>query len=444
VPNPHRTGLSWSPAAAWGDAATIVPWTIYQRTGDRDLLRRQFPSMRAWVDKLVSLAGPDRIWSGGFQYGDWLDPTAPPERPGEARADRDVIATAHFAHSAQLVSEAATVLGQTDVAEQYRAIAAEVRQAFADAFVTPKGRVLSDAQAVYALAIEWDLLPTDAQRVGAGRRLADLVRSSSFRIGTGFVGTPIICDALTRTGHVDIAYRLLLQTECPSWLYPVTMHATTIWERWDSLLPDGAVNPGGMTSFNHYALGAVADWLHRTVGGLAPVAPGYREVLIAPRLHARLNRAAARHESPYGEVAVAWERANGRVRLDLRIPVGVRARVRVPGAAADEEITVEHGQHRWEVDDPLLPTAEPRPLTIRDVIDDPGLWERVTAASSGAGVATDGDVGVARLLAGYLDEPASAIVAALASDEQAPEAERLRLDLEPLVATAPQSPDRSS
>ena len=143
--------------------------------------------------------------------------------------------------------------------------------------------MLSDAPTVYALALEWALLPTDEQRHRAGDRLADLVRSSGFRISTGFVGTPLICDALTAPGHLDVAYRLLLQTGCPSWLYAVTMGATTVWERWDAMLPDGTINPGQMTSFNHYALGAVADWLHRTVAGLAPAAPGYRELLVRPR-----------------------------------------------------------------------------------------------------------------------------------------------------------------
>ena len=152
----------------------------------------------------------------------------------------------------------------------------EVRGAFAREYVTEGGRVLSDSATVYALAIAWALLPTREQRDRAGARLADLVRATGFRIGTGFLGTPLIADALTQAGHVDVAYRLLLQEECPSWLYPVTMGATTVWERWDSMLPDGTINPGQMTSFNHYALGAVADWLHRTVAGLAPAAPGYR------------------------------------------------------------------------------------------------------------------------------------------------------------------------
>src|SRR6266536_4585441 len=182
-------------AAAWGDAATIVPWVLYQRTGDRGILARQLPSMCRWVDKVAELAGPDLLWSGGFQFGDWLDPTAPPDHPGKAKADPDVIATAYLARSAQIVATAARVLHRLDVADQYAALARAVRTSFAHAYVTPGGRVLSDAQTVYALAIMWDLLPSEEQRDEAGRRLADLVRESGYRISTGFVGTPLVADA---------------------------------------------------------------------------------------------------------------------------------------------------------------------------------------------------------------------------------------------------------
>ncbi|MFD3598744.1 family 78 glycoside hydrolase catalytic domain, partial [Streptomyces sp. NPDC058656] len=312
-------------AAAWGDAATVVPWVLYRRTGDRALLERQLPSMRGWVDRMTGLAGPDRLWTGGFQFGDWLDPSAPPENPAGAKADPDVVATAHLARSAEIVAESARELGRTEEADHYAALAAEVREAFARAFVTPAGRVLSDAQTVYALAIEWALLPGEKQRAEAGRRLADLVRASGFRISTGFVGTPLVTDALASTGHGEVAYRLLLQTGCPSWLYPVAMGATTVWERWDSMLPDGSINPGEMTSFNHYALGAVADWLHRRVAGLAPAAPGYREILVHPLPSAALTSASARHLTPYGEARVAWVREDGQFRLDVRVPVGVTA-----------------------------------------------------------------------------------------------------------------------
>ena len=383
--------------------------------------------MRAWVDRVVGLAGPDRLWSGGFQYGDWLDPTAPPEEPSRAKADPDVVATAHLARSAWILAESARLLGRDDEAEKYRILAEEVRSAFVRAFVTPSGRIFSDAQTVYALAIEWDLLPTAHQREEAGRRLADLVRTAGFRIATGFVGTPLVCDALTSTGHVDVAYRLLLQTQCPSWLYPVTMGATTIWERWDSLRPDGSVNPGGMTSFNHYALGAVADWLHRRVAGLAPAAPGYRSLNVHPLPTEELTRASGRHLTPYGEASVAWERTGGRLRLDVHVPVGAAAEVHVPGTP--DPVHVGHGDHAWEVADPLTGRRDRRPdwsrSTVRDLLDDPLTWDQVVSAAVRTGVARD-DTHVARMLTSYLDTPAAQVAQALAPDDRFPGAQDLR------------------
>src|SRR3954449_9961231 len=297
---PDALGTPHPAAAGWGDAATLLPWTIYQATGDLALLGRQLPSMRAWVDHVADLAGEDRLWAGGFQFGDWLDPTAPPDQPFKAQADPDVVATAHLARSAEVVAVAAGLVGELDAADEYAQLAHEVRGAFAREYVTAGGRVLSDCPTVYALALQWALLPTEEQRRRAGERLADLVRTSGFRISTGFLGTPLIADALTDAGHPELAYRLLLQTGCPSWLYAVTMGATTVWERWDSMLADGRINPGEMTSFNHYALGAVADWLHRTVAGLAPGAPGYRSIVVRPLPGGGLTHARARHLTPYG------------------------------------------------------------------------------------------------------------------------------------------------
>ena len=400
-----------STAAAWGDAATLVPWVLYQSTGDAGLLARQLPSMRAWVDYIAGLAGADRLWTGGFQLGDWLDPTAPHDAPVEARADPDVVATAYLARSAEVVGLAAAVVGDADVAEKYARVAGEVRDAFAREFVTPGGRVLSDAPTVYALALEWALLPTDDQRHHAGDRLADLVRSSGFRISTGFVGTPLIMDALADSGHLDVAYRMMLQTGCPSWLYAVTMGATTVWERWDAMLPDGSINPGQMTSFNHYALGAVADWLHRAVAGLAPAAPGYRELLVRPAPARALTSASARHRTPYGDAEVSWQRSEGRLRLRVVVPVGATATVHVPGRS--EPVLVGHGAHTWQTTDPV-PVDDPLPAqaTIRDVFDHEATWRRVVAAAVETGVVGDEAQAAARLQA-FLDAPSSRLVDAL-------------------------------
>jgi alpha-L-rhamnosidase len=399
-------------AAAWGDAATLVPWVLYQRTGDVGLLARQLPSMRAWVDHITGLAGADRLWTGGMQFGDWLDPSAPPDDPFRAKADPDVVATAYLARSAEVVGLAAAAVGDAGVAEKYARLAAEVREAFAQEYVTPGGRVLSDCATVYALALEWALLPTEEQRHHAGNRLADLVRSSGFRVSTGFVGTPLLTDALTGCGHLDVAYRLLLQTGCPSWLYAVTMGATSVWERWDAMLPDGTINPGQMTSFNHYAFGAVADWLHRTVAGLAPAAPGYRELLVRPAPARGLTAASARHRTPYGDAEVAWERSDGRLRLRVEVPVGAAATVHVPGQA--EPVRVGHGAHAWQVADPV-PAASvlAAGATVRDVLDHEETWRQVVAAAVETGVVGDEAQAAARLRA-FLDAPSGRLVDALA------------------------------
>lgn len=415
VPDAIRSELTSIPTAAWGDAAVLIPWTLFQRTGDKQILSRQFSSMCSWVDRIAELAGPDRLWTGGFQYGDWLDPSAPPEDSARAQTDPDVVATAHLARSAEVLGEAAGVLGLAAEAAKYSKLASTVREAFARAYVTPSGRILSDGQTAYAMALEWALLPTEDQRQEAGRRLADLVRTSGFRISTGFVGTPLVCDALTSAGHVEIAYRLLLQTGCPSWLYPVTMGATTIWERWDSMRPDGTVNPGGMTSFNHYALGAVADWMHRSVAGLAPAAPGYRKLTIQPRPTASLTFASARHLTPYGESAVEWERADGRLTLRVTVPVGTTAQVHVPGDLEPE--TVAHGVHSWTVVDPTQHRREGSARTIRDLLDDdPVTWSALVSAAVETGIAPEGEAQAAERLGRYLDEPVTTLPWALAPE----------------------------
>ncbi|MEN0070536.1 MAG: family 78 glycoside hydrolase catalytic domain, partial [Propionicimonas sp.] len=241
---PDVLNSSEVPAAAWGDVATVLPWVLHDRFGDVDVLAVQYPSMKAWVDQLLGIAGDRNLWEGGFQFGDWVDPDAPPDLPGKAKVDSDLVASAYLYLSTSLLARAAGLLGRADDATAYAARAERVREAWLAEYVTGAGRILSDAQTAYALAIEFGIAADPGLRARMGERLAWLVRRDGYRISTGFVGTPLITDALTRTGHLRQAGRMLLQTECPSWLYPVTMGATTIWERWDSMLPDGSINPG--------------------------------------------------------------------------------------------------------------------------------------------------------------------------------------------------------
>ena len=342
-------GNYWTPirpGAVWGDVAVLTPWTLHERFNDPGILSAQYGSAKGWVDLLDRLAGDSHLWNGSFQLGDWLDPTAPPEDPTQAMTDPHLVATAYFAWSARHLARSAAVLGKSDDELRYLTLSRDVAEAFAREYIHADGTMTSDAQTAYALAIVFDLFPSASARARAGSRLAELVRANGNRIGTGFAGTPVVSDALTLSGDIDAAYDLLLEKECPSWLYAVGQGGTTIWERWDSMLPDGSINPGEMTSFNHYALGAVADWMHRVVGGLSPLEPGYRKILVKPRPGGGLAWAAARHETPYGTASVQWREDDGGLTAVVDIPTGTTARVELPGLDAVE---VGSGRHEFAV-----------------------------------------------------------------------------------------------
>ena len=339
--------------AFWNDAACWVPWAVYEAYGDAGVLADQYASMAGHVRRVGAALSPRGLLEGGFQLGDWLDPTAPPDAPYLAKADPAVVATACVRRSVAIARDAARVLGHDDDAAEFDALAARIGDAFVEHWVRD-GRIHSDAPTVYALAIVFGLLD-GADRTAAGDRLAELVAEAGHVITTGFAGTPFILTALPETGHLETAYRLLLQEECPSWLYPVTMGATTMWERWDSMLPDGTINPGEMTSFNHYAFGAVATWLHRVVAGLAPAAPGHSRVRIAPRPPAiGLTFAETALDSRQGRIATGWSVEDGVLRVVATIPEGVTAEVSLPSGFAAE---VGAGVHEWSEPFPGLVAA---------------------------------------------------------------------------------------
>ena len=318
-------------SAVWGDAAVWVPWAMWEAYGDLAVLRHAYTAMVMHVRSVEACTSDTGLWDTGFQFGDWLDPTAPPEDPLRAQADNGVVATACLFRSARTVARAAELLGRSDDAAEFGALAERTRSAFVEHYVEPGGRIRSDCPTVYALAVVFGLLDAERQQQ-AGARLAELVAAAGHTIGTGFAGTPHVTDALARTGHLDDAYALLMNRSSPGWLFQVDMGATTVWERWDAVLPDGNVNPGEMTSFNHYALGAVADWLHRTVGGLAPLEPGYRRVLVAPRPGGGLTWARTTQETPHGPVLVAWQLTDGELVIEVELPDGVDGVLDLEGA----------------------------------------------------------------------------------------------------------------
>lgn len=350
------------PTAVWGDAAVWVPEALWWAYGDRDRLAQYYPAMVRHLEGAEARLSPSGLWDEGFQFGDWLDPEAPADKPWASKADSGVVATACLYRSASFASDAARVLGLVKDAKRWKALADRTREAFVEHYVHEDGTVHSDAQTVYALAIHFGLLD-GALRQAAGDRLAELVAAAGHRVATGFAGTPYVTWALAETGHVDDAYRLLLQEECPSWLYAVTMDATTIWERWDSMLPDGTVNPGEMTSFNHYALGAVVDWLYKTVAGIRPAEPGYGRIELRPTPGPGLDRARGALDTPRGRVESGWRREDGDtgfVEVAVRVPDGVEADVVLPDGSRR---TVTGGAHTFR--SPAAPPRTERAATER-------------------------------------------------------------------------------
>jgi len=336
IPIPHEVshlpGLSPEPAAVWGDAAVLVPMGLYEATGDVRILARQYPSMCAWVSQVERLAGDSRVWETGFQFGDWLDPSAPAEDPAAGRTDPALVATAYFARSARLLAHAADAIDLPEDAARWRRLADDVDEGFRLRFLDETtGLLRCSSPTAYALALHFDLVP-ERLRGRAGAELVRLIRDDGHRIGTGFAGTPVVLHALSGVGADDDAYALIQQTECPSWLYTVRMGATTIWERWDSMLPDGSINPGEMTSFNHYALGSVATWMHEHIGGLRRTAPGWAGVHIAPRPRGGITAGSASHRSPRGLISVSWQASDeGTLRVEMQIPAGTDAVLDLPG-----------------------------------------------------------------------------------------------------------------
>ncbi|HVM75183.1 MAG TPA: glycoside hydrolase family 78 protein [Candidatus Saccharimonadales bacterium] len=338
IPNAlsHETRKGEAASAGWADVATVVPWTVYQAFGDMRILEEQYPSMKAWVDYMRKQAGDRYIWSSGFSFGDWLAfATTDSDYPG-ATTDKDYLQTAYFAWSTNLLAKTAAVLGKKEDAAEYAALDEKIKAAFLREFVTPDGRISPNTQTAYALALEFELLPAPMRQQAADRLAADVKKFG--HLTTGFLGTPVLCKALSDNGHTDEAYMLLNRQEYPSWLYPVTKGATTIWERWDGIKPDGTFQNPDMNSFNHYAYGAIGDWMYRVVAGIQidESKPGYKHMVIEPRPGGGLTCAKASVETMYGLVASSWQITGGTVTLKVQIPANTTATVKLPGGKVEE------------------------------------------------------------------------------------------------------------
>ncbi|MBS1606283.1 MAG: family 78 glycoside hydrolase catalytic domain [Bacteroidetes bacterium] len=335
-------------SAGWSDVATIAPWNVYLAYGDTTILRDQYTSMKAWVDYIRAHAVDD-LWNTGDHFGDWLFYT-PGDADDDGRAaitDKHLIAQTFYAHSTQLLINAAKVLGRQADVSAYSALLKRIKDVFVDEYTTRRGRLVSGSQTAYVLALRFDMLP-DSLRPQAAARLVQNIKDYGNHLTTGFLGTPHLCHVLTRYGYNDVAYRLLMQRTYPSWLYPVTRGATTIWERWDGIRPDGSLQQANMNSFNHYAYGAIGDWMYKTITGVNPVdsAPGYKKILFRPRPGGGLTHAAAHLRTLYGMVSLQWTLDSGRIAIDVTIPPNTTAELDLPGKK--ERLELGSGDYHYE------------------------------------------------------------------------------------------------
>lgn len=327
-------------SSAWGDVATVLPWNLYTFYGDIRILEDQFDSMRAWVDyiqRIDDASGGKRLWTEGFHFGDWLalDAEDPVSRHGGT--PEDFVASAFYCYSAHLVAKAARLLGENHHADYYEQLSAEVKQAIQTEYFTPTGRLAVPTQTGYVLALFMDLVPEAYLK----RIQADFVKKllrANVHLQTGFVGTPYLCRVLSNNGANDLAYKLLLNEDYPSWLYAVNLGATTIWERWNSLTPDGYINATSMNSFNHYAYGSIVEWMFRDMCGLNPDdVAGFRHARIAPKPDQSLQWAKARYASVAGLYESGWHMdASGLLTIEIAIPFNASASVLLPDASAKE------------------------------------------------------------------------------------------------------------
>lgn len=335
----------WAGSTGWGDAIVIIPWQLYLHYGDVSVLEECFPAMLRWLDYLWGISDgpiirPPAVWGEhGFTFGDWLQPVGDNRKPRPTVAD-DCAATLYHFISTELTAKIAAVIGKTSEVERLKDRAGQIKLAFKNEFFSPSGRIAHNDQTSWALAFLYGLVPAEFEEAGRAyfRRVSE---ETDGVIGTGFIGTPALLPALTKLGMLDLAEKMFLNRKVPGWLYQVERGATSIWERWDALAEDGTIYDPDMNSYNHYAYGAVCQWLFEDVAGIKPIEdkPGFEEISFDPTILPALSPVSAWHDTRFGRIEAAWSLEGSKVTCRLSVPQGVTARL-----AADEtrkQLTVD-------------------------------------------------------------------------------------------------------
>jgi alpha-L-rhamnosidase len=324
-------------ACAWGDVATVVPWEVYLHFGDKAILERQYPSMKAWVDwirKQDQKSGDRKLWTVGFHFGDWLALDGPVEGGVMGGTDNGLLASAYYRLSTNILAKVASVLGYDEDASFYGKLTEEIKGAIQDEFFSKNGRSTINTQTAHVVALHFDLVEPEV-RDRVLKDLQALLKKSRMHLKTGFIGTPYLCRSLSDNGDSDSAYRIFFHEDYPSWLYEVIMGATTVWERWNSILPDGKISGTGMNSLNHYAYGSIVEWMYRNMCGINPLeeTPGFKKFALKPEVYGKLYHAKATLRSSMGIIESGWYREeNGSLTVKVTVPFNAEAEVYLPDA----------------------------------------------------------------------------------------------------------------
>jgi len=355
IPNVVASFFGQYSAAGWGDAAVICPWTVYLCYGDIQVLEDQYESMKAYVEYIRSVAEGGLLWNTGFQFGDWLALDGM-EGSFEGATATDLIATIYFAYSTSILVKTAKLLLKEEDEKRYSELYEKIRAAFQQEFLSPTGRLVSPTQTAHVLSLMFNMVKEkDGKRIF--NTLIKLLDNKKWHLDTGFLGTPYLCHVLSQNGRADVAYKLLFQQDYPSWLYQITKGATTIWEHWDGIKPDGTLYNPQMNSFNHYAYGAIGDWLYRVVAGidLDESKPGYKHIVIKPQLCKELQWAVGEFKSMYGLIKARWSIESGLLYIDVVIPHNTTATITLPYAKiaqlSENAIGIRNREFYYDMDE---------------------------------------------------------------------------------------------
>ena len=357
-------------SAAWSDAAVIIPWVVYQTYGDVRILEESWKCMHEWVDYICDHVNENGLWMTGYQYGDWLALDREMGDKSVGATDIYLVANAYYIYVTDLVAKTAKAIGKPGEAAYYEVLREKTLESFREEYYTSRGRIVSETQTGCALSLHFHLA-REKDREKILQALVSSIEDHRNHLTTGFVGTPYLCHALSDNGAHDTASVLFMREDLPSWLYAVNKGATTIWEKWDAILPDGTMQDPGLNSMNHYANGAIGDWMYRKIGGINQTEAGYRRFYVRPMFVRGIEEAKTELESPYGKIVSEWSCRRGRIRVEIHVPVNTRAEIFLP--EKERSFEVGSGIYIYEYDTQTSLREQKYTLdsTLGDILDEP-------------------------------------------------------------------------